>query len=249
MEDLDAASLEDVSAFFRTYYAPNNAVLSVVGDVDTAAVRASAERYFGGIPANPSIPPLGDLSLPPTLGGESRETVYDRVPLPRVYVGFRAPVYGDPRLDALDIAGQILAGGKGSRLHRRLVRDERIAQDVALFTLGFVGGRRSAPAGRRSGPASRSARVEAALHEELERLAVEPVIGRRAGPGVRADRGRRAGRPAAGRGASRPAVDVRDAVRRPGAHQPDARPLPVGDAGGHPGGRRATCSGPTTGSS
>ena len=64
----------------------------------------------------------------------------DRVPLPRIYVAFRAPVYGDLRLDALDIAGQILAGGKGSRLDRRLVRDERIAQDVALFSLGFIGG-------------------------------------------------------------------------------------------------------------
>ena len=75
MADLDAASLDDVKAFFRTYYAPNNAVLSVVGDVDTDAVRASVERYFGAIPANPSIPPLGDLSLPPTLGGEIREIV------------------------------------------------------------------------------------------------------------------------------------------------------------------------------
>ena len=140
MADLDAASLEDVISFFRTYYAPNNAVLSIVGDVETAAARAAAERYFGAIPANPSIPPLGDLSLPPTLGGERRETVRDRVPLPRIYVAFRAPVYGDPRLDALDIAGQILAGGKGSRLDRRLVRDERIAQDVALFSLGFIGG-------------------------------------------------------------------------------------------------------------
>jgi len=96
MEDLDAASVEDVSDFFRTYYAPNNAVLSVVGDVDPDDIRRWAERYFGGIPANPAIPPLGDLSLPPTLGAERRETVFDRVPLPRVYVGFRAPAYGDP---------------------------------------------------------------------------------------------------------------------------------------------------------
>ena len=140
MADLDAASLDDVIAFFRTYYAPNNAVLSIVGDVDTAAALAAVERYFGAIPANPSIPKLGDLTLPPTLGGEVRETVRDRVPLPRVYVAFRAPVFGDPRLDALDIASQILAGGKGSRLDRRLVRTERIAQDVALFSLGFVGG-------------------------------------------------------------------------------------------------------------
>src|SRR3954449_6508338 len=103
MADLDAASIEDVSTFFRTYYAPNNAVLSVVGDVDTDAVLASVERFFGGIPANPSIPPLGDLTLPPTLGGEIREVVHDRVPLPRIYFGFRAPAYGDPRLDALEV--------------------------------------------------------------------------------------------------------------------------------------------------
>ncbi len=175
MEDLDAASLEDVQAFFRTWYAPNNAVLSVVGDVDTAAVRTSVERYFGAIPANPSIPSLPDLSLPPTLGGERRETVFDRVPLPRIYVGFRAPVYGDPRLDALDIAGQILAGGKGSRLHRRLVRDERIAQDTAIFTLGFIGGASICAGWVTVRPGVTVERVETALLEELDRLATEPV--------------------------------------------------------------------------
>jgi predicted Zn-dependent peptidase len=175
MEDLDAASLEDVKAFFQTYYAPNNAVLSVVGDVDTDAVRASVERYFGAIPPNPSIPPLRDMSLPSTLGREIREVVEDRVPLPRIYVGFRAPVFGDHRLDALEVAGQILAGGKGSRLHRRLVRDERIAQDVALFALGFVGGASVAAGWATVRPGIAVDRVEAALHEELERLAVEPV--------------------------------------------------------------------------
>src|SRR6188472_2728709 len=173
MEDLDAASLEDVQAFFRTWYAPNNAVLSVVGDVDTAAVRASVERFFGAIPANPSFPSLPDLSLPPTLGGERREVVHDRVPLPRIYVGFRAPVYGDPRLDALDVAGQILAGGKGSRLHRRLVRDERVAQDVALFTLGFIGGASVCAGWATVRPGVTVEQVEAAFHEETERLAVE----------------------------------------------------------------------------
>ncbi len=175
MEDLDAASLDDVKAFFQTYYAPNNAVLSVVGDVDTDAVRASVERYFGAIPANRSIPPLRDMSLPPTLGREVREVVKDRVPLPRIYVGFRAPVFGDRRLDALEVAGQILAGGKGSRLHRRLVRDERIAQDVALFALGFVGGASVAAGWATVRPGIAVERVEAAFHEELERLAVEPV--------------------------------------------------------------------------
>jgi predicted Zn-dependent peptidase len=175
MDDLDAASLEDVSAFFRTYYAPNNAVLSVVGDVDTAEVRAAAERYFGRIPANPNIPPLGDLSLPSILGEEHRETVYDRVPLPRVYIGFRAPVFGDPRLDALEMAGQILAGGKGSRLNRRLVREERIAQDVALFTLGLIGGASVCAGWATVRPGVDVARVEGAFHEELERLTRELV--------------------------------------------------------------------------
>ena len=175
MGDLDAASLDDVKAFFQTYYAPNNAVLSVVGDVESRAVRKSVERFFGAIPANPSIPELGDLSLPPTLGGEIREIVHDRVPLPRVYVGFRAPVAGDTRLDALEVAGQILAGGKGSRLHRRLVREERIAQDVALFTLGFIGGASVCAGWATARPGVPVDRIENALHEEIERLAVEPV--------------------------------------------------------------------------
>lgn len=175
MDDLDAASLEDVSEFFRTYYAPNNAVLSVVGDVETADVVAAAERYFGRIPASPSIPPLADMSLPSTLGGERRETVYDKVPLPRIHIAFRAPVFGDPRLDALDLAGQILAGGKGSRLNRRLVRDERIAQDVALFTLGFVGGASVCAGWVTVRPGIDVGRVEAAFHEELARLTTELV--------------------------------------------------------------------------
>jgi len=175
MADLDAASLDDVSAFFRTYYAPNNAVLSVVGDCDDAQVRTWAERYFGAIPPNPAIPPLPDLRLPPILGAERREVVHDRVPLPRVYVAFRAPVFGDPRLDALDVASQILSGGKGSRLHKRLVREDRIAQDVSLFTLGFIGGASITAGWATVRPEASVERVEAVLHEELDRIAREPV--------------------------------------------------------------------------
>jgi len=175
MEDLDAASLEDVAAFFRTYYAPNNAVLSVVGDVDPAQARAWVERYFGQIPANRAIPPLGDMSLPPVIGSESRELVEDRVPLTRHFFGFRAPRMGDRRFDALEVAAQILAGGKGSRLHRRLVRDEHIAQDVGFFSLGLIGGA-SIMAGQVTViPGVDPALVERVLEEELERLGREPV--------------------------------------------------------------------------
>ncbi len=175
MADLDAASVDDVKDFFRTWYAPNNAVLAIAGDFDTAQARAWADRYFGGIPANPNIPTLPDMSLPPILGEERREVVPDRVPLPRVYFGFRAPAFGDIRLDALELAGQILAGGKGSRLHRRLVRDERIAQDVVAFVLGFVGGASIAAGWATARPGIPVERVEAVYEEELERLSRELV--------------------------------------------------------------------------
>jgi predicted Zn-dependent peptidase len=174
MEDLEAASVEDVSTFFRTYYAPNNAVLSIVGDVDADQVRNWVDRYFGPIPSVGSIPPVRDLSVRPGLGGERRETVVDRVPLTRIYLGFRAPVFGDPRLDALDIAAQILAGGKGSRLHRRLVREERLAQDVALASMGLIGGASIAFGWATLRPGVEATRLEGALEEELDRITRTP---------------------------------------------------------------------------
>jgi predicted Zn-dependent peptidase len=176
MADLDAASPADVIAFFKLHYAPNNVVLSIVGDVDPVQARTWVRRYFGPIPANPALPvTLPDMRLPPTLGGEIREVVPDRVPLPRIIWGFRAPLFGDPRLDALDVAGQILAGGKGSRLHRRLVREERLAQDVALFTLGLVSGASLAAGWATARPGVDLERLERVFLEELERMAREPV--------------------------------------------------------------------------
>jgi predicted Zn-dependent peptidase len=175
MEDLDAASVEDVSGFFRTYYNPDNAVLSIVGDVEPEEARRWVDRYFGGLAPGGPIPPLPDMSLPEGLGGERRETVIDKVPLPRIYFAFRAPVFGDERLDALEIGSQILAGGKGSRLHRRLVREERIAQDVSLFTMGFVGGASITAGWATARPAVSVERLETAFEEELDRLARDPV--------------------------------------------------------------------------
>jgi predicted Zn-dependent peptidase len=115
------------------------------------------------------------MSLPATLGAEIRETVMDQVPLPRIYFGFRAPVMGDPRLDALEVAMQILAGGKGSRLDRRLVRDDQIAQDVVAFVLGFIGGGSIASGWATVKPGVSLERVEVTYLEELDRLTREPV--------------------------------------------------------------------------
>ena len=174
MEDLDAASLDDVRHFFETYYVPNNAVLSVVGDCEHDQVRAWVDRYFGAIPANPAIPPVPDLSLPPVIGEEKREVVEEKVPLPRVCFAFRSPAFGDPRLDALDVATQLLAGGKSARLTRRLVRDERIAQDVMIATVPAVGGASVLLGYATVRPGVDVAAVEAAYLEELAKLAAEP---------------------------------------------------------------------------
>src|SRR4051812_7936396 len=176
MEDLDAASIEDVTAFFRLHYAPNNVVLSIVGDVDPDQARTWVRKYFGAIPANPALPvALPDMALPPRLGVETREIIPDRVPLPRIIWGFRAPLLGDRRLDALDLAGQILAGGKGSRLHRRLVRDDRLAQDIALFSMGLIAGASLTAGWATARPGVDLERLESAYWEELERMTREPV--------------------------------------------------------------------------
>jgi predicted Zn-dependent peptidase len=175
MEDLDAATLDDVIAFFKAWYAPNNCVLSIVGDVDEEAAFAAAERFFGPIPANPNIKPLPVKELPMTMGGEVRETVPDAVPMARVHFGFRCPIYGTPEFDALEIASQILAGGKGSRLHRRLVREMRIAQDVTVFGLPLIGGSNIFAGWATVRPESDIETVERAFLEELDKMAREPA--------------------------------------------------------------------------
>jgi zinc protease len=175
MADLDAASLEDVTNFFRTYYAPNNAVLAIVGDVDPAQARKWAEKYFGPIPSNPGIPAAVDATTSGPLVDERRIVVHERVPLPRIFFGFRGPALGDPRLDAVEVGAQILAGGKGSRLHRRLVRDEKIAQDVWFSAVGPLRGSAIIIGQATVRPEADPAAVERAFTEELEKLGREPV--------------------------------------------------------------------------
>jgi zinc protease len=171
MDDLDAASLEDVEAFFRTYYVPNNAVLTIAGDVDETPVIKAVERYFGPIEPNEALPvfrrPHDD---PPPA---HREIVPDDVPLERVHLGYRCPPYGSREFDALEVATQILAGGRGSRLHKRLVREEQVAQDVAFFALPLVAGSSIWAGWATARPESDAATVEGLLDEELRRMAGE----------------------------------------------------------------------------
>ena len=175
MEDLNAASVEDVVSFFKSWYAPNNAVLSIVGDVDEEEAHAAAARYFGPIHANPDIKQPAPDAIAPTLGGEIRAEVPDNVPLTRVHFGFRCAPFGTPEFDALEMCSQILSGGRGSRLYRRLVRELRIAQDVAAFGLPLVDGASFFGGWVTVRPESDAETCERAFLEELQRLVDEPV--------------------------------------------------------------------------
>ena len=129
-EDLDAASLDDVKAFFSKYYSPSNASLAVAGDFDPAQAKDLVEKYFGSLPPGPEVQRIGRMDS--GLAGGVRLSTTDRVQLPRLYVVWpSAPVF-DPGEAALDALGVILGDGKSSRLHRSLVYEKQIARDVAV---------------------------------------------------------------------------------------------------------------------
>ncbi len=128
MEDLDAASLDDVRAFFRTFYTPDNAVLVLVGDLEAERGFDLAERYFGDIPRGPGAPQVTAPQV--ERRPEARDTIYDKVQFPRVYVFNHAPAFGQDGFEAADVLSYLLADGKSSRLYRKLVYEMRIAQDV-----------------------------------------------------------------------------------------------------------------------
>lgn len=133
MPDLDAATLEDVRAFYSRFYGPQNAVLVIAGDFDPAAARALVDRYFGALPAGPRKA-NGTAPLPP-LAATVHETCEDRVPAPRVYLAYHAPQLASPDAYAVDMLADLLGNGRCSRLYRALVRQQRVAQDVFSWYL------------------------------------------------------------------------------------------------------------------
>lgn len=140
MEDLSAASLEDVEQFFRTFYTPDNAVLSIAGDFDSAEARVLVEKYFGAIPHGNGKPALENLDIAPRFGEQVRQVVEDDVSLPRLYLAFRSPVFGSPGYYDASVAGGILGMRQGSRLYRSLVRERQIAADASTFTFDLAKG-------------------------------------------------------------------------------------------------------------
>ncbi|HEX5474520.1 MAG TPA: pitrilysin family protein [Vicinamibacterales bacterium] len=128
--DLHAARLEQVKAFFQTYYRPRNASLALAGDVDTARAIALAEQYFGEIESGEPPPPV-DAAPPPPLASEIRMLLEDRVELPRLYLAWHSPALFAGGDAELDLVAELLASGKTSRLYRALVYDQRLATEVA----------------------------------------------------------------------------------------------------------------------
>jgi zinc protease len=131
MDDLNAASLDDVKTWFKTYYGAANAVLVVAGDIDADTALKKVEKYFGDIPAGPPVAKYEKWV--PKMGGTRRQVVGDRVPQARIYKVWNIPAYGEADNTYLDLASDVLASGKSSRLYKRLVYDEQICTDVSAF--------------------------------------------------------------------------------------------------------------------
>ena len=171
--DIESAQIEDVRDFFRLYYTPNNASLSIVGDINPEKTRALVEKYFGPIPTGKPIP-RPSIKTPP-ITSEKRAIVGDQVELPRVYMAWITDsVFSQVDADC-DLTAKILGGGKSSRLYKSLVYDKRIAQDVSAhqssLALGSV-----FMIDATAKPGVESQQLENAIREEIEKF-------RKEGPG------------------------------------------------------------------
>ena len=173
MADLDAATVEDVAEFFRIYYAPNNAVLALVGDFKKEEALAKVEKYFGDIPLQPS-PAKPDMTEPEQKG-ERRKTLEDSFArLARVDIVHKIPPANTPDWYALDVLGEVLASGQSSRLYQKLVKEEQVAVAAAggVFMLRGPSILLLLALAR---PGKEMAEIEKSIYEEIERLKNEPI--------------------------------------------------------------------------
>ena len=170
MEHLTDASLEDVADFFRTYYTPDNAVLTVAGDFDRAETMRLIETYYGPIPRGAPRPPLRDMTVPPTFGETRRCVVSDAVALPRVFVACRTPVFGTDGYYAASLAAAVLGLRTGCRLEQSLVRRQRIASQASAFTYDLSKGSDLLVIDATAHPDIAPEQLEAAVLAELDLL-------------------------------------------------------------------------------
>ncbi len=173
MADLNAASLDDVHEWFKSYYGPSNATLAIAGDVDPETARQKVEKYFGEIPSGPPVE--RERVWIAKMSGAHREFMEDRVPQARVYKVWNIPEYGSADSDYLDLVSDLLAAGETSRLYKRLVYTDQIATDVAAYVdPREIGGQFAIMATAKQDVPL--AKVEKAIDEELAKfLATGPT--------------------------------------------------------------------------
>ncbi len=172
MEDLDAASLDDVASFFETFYRPSNAVLTIAGEFTRASVLEKVDRWFGDIAQGDAIPPIpGRSEVPPLIGSTMRDRVVADVPLPRVIVAYRIPPYSSDDFAVVEVARAVLGAGRASRLYRRLVREQRVANDVVSYAFPLMSGASMLLVWATGFPGSDEAALEEALTRGVSDLA------------------------------------------------------------------------------
>jgi len=174
MADLDAVTLDDARAFFRTNYAPNNAVLAIVGDIDPEQTRRWVEKYFGSIPSYDAVVPPRDGTLPDIIGKELREEIQEEVPARALMAAYRLPHDGTRACDAAELALTVLGAGMSSRLYNRLVRRDRTAITAGFGLLRLAGAPSLGWLDVKASSGAEIPQIEAAVDEELARLGAEP---------------------------------------------------------------------------
>ncbi|MEO5894186.1 MAG: pitrilysin family protein [Vicinamibacterales bacterium] len=174
MRDLDAATVDDVASFFKMYYAPNNAVIGIVGDVDTKTTIAKLNKYFGLISMQPT-PPEVDMTEPPQKE-ERRATIDDALArLPRLDMGYKVPPGNHPDADALSVLGTILSGGRSGRLYEAIVRQKQLSSNVFAGSAANSRGPALFSFGGLPLPGKTVAELEAAIEEEIEKIKTGPI--------------------------------------------------------------------------
>ncbi len=170
MEDLNAASLDDVKQWFKDYYGAANAVIVVAGDIDAETAKQKVERYFGDIPSGPPV--VKQEAWVAKRRGAHRQMMQDRVPQARIYKVWNTPAWGGLADTHLDLVSDILTSGKVSRLYKRLVYDDQVATNVFSFQFSReIGSHFIIAADAR--PGVELAKVEQAMDEELARFLKE----------------------------------------------------------------------------
>ena len=172
VDDLEAATLEDVREFFGTFYVPSNAVLTLAGDIDPDHALSRIEHFFGDIPAGkPAAQPAIPLAR---IDAERREIQPDEVQLPRLYMAFQAPRYGDHGWYAADLLAGALTGGKSSLMYEDLVYRRRLAQDIGCYVFPTEVTATFAVVSTAK-PGVPIEALEEAVYEHLKRAATEPL--------------------------------------------------------------------------